>query len=135
MISGSLNKMTRVDLYGGALQLQGFRERIPCMRRVFSARPKFHSLPPRFTEERRIRKLRKIMARCVITAAGCWLYPALRNGIPYIDVQSDGKRQQWAARRLVWVLCEGDIPLDFILEGRCTQTACVAPAHQRLQEL
>lgn len=119
----------------GALHIQGFRQTIPCMRtKPWSARATLFALPKRLTPLMRRERFERIRLRCEHTSDGCWLYPAVRNNDdPFIDVQNDaGKREQWSARRFVWALVNGDIPLDGVLHRGCSKNNCVFPGHQRL---
>lgn len=101
--------------------------------RPWSARPTLFCIPSRLSAARRREHLLEIEDRCIITLSGCWLYPALREGYPYIDVTGDdGEREQWAARRYVWGLVNGDIPEGGIILGNCPPKACVNEAHQWL---
>jgi hypothetical protein len=110
------------------------RKRLRDRRRPWTSTAVLRCVPSRLSTERRRRHLFKIVARCATTAAGCWLYPAVRDETyPYLDVTGDnGERQQWSARRYVWALVNGDIPEGGIMLGRCQSRACVWPGHQWL---
>lgn len=143
MAPGNISKVTRCAINIGALRqpafprtIQGMRQRLIGRKRQsnpYSARPRLFSLPNRLSDKRRKALLAEIERRCAKNDLGCWLFPALRDGFPYVDVVNDkGEREQWAGRRFVWVLANGPIPDRGILLGACPFTACVLTGHQAL---
>jgi len=93
--------------------------------------PKTFDAPETWDWIARSERARSMRERCIVDANGCWLYPEIvsNTGYGHTQISTDGKRRNWAAHRLMWVLEKGPIPKDMLVCHTCDVRNCINPAH------